>query len=155
MTALTRRRFVFYLDTALLVVFLVLLSPRSTGLTVHEWLGIALALPLFVHLLLAWSWIATAARRLRPPVKTRDTVNAILNAALFVSAAVVVVSGLVISRVALPLFGVDTIDDRVWRGMHNRWTTIMLLSVSAHIAMNWRWVVTTTRRYLLRSDIRE
>lgn len=155
MTARARQRFVFYLDTGLLVVFLFLLAPRSTGLTVHEWLGIALAIPLLVHLLLAWSWIATAARRLRSPVRTRDTVNAVLNAALFVSAAVVVVSGLVISRVALPLLGVDTIDDRVWRGMHNRWTTLMMLSVGAHIAMNWRWIVKTTRRYLVRSDTGE
>jgi hypothetical protein len=145
-----RRRFVFYLDALLFVAYLLLLSPRMTGLPLHEWLGIAFALPLLVHLLLAWPWIWTATRRLLSPGRTRDAVNTALNASLFITTTVVVVSGLVISQVSLRWLGVDTINDRVWRGMHNRWTTWMWLSVSAHIAMNWRWIGTAARSYLPR-----
>lgn len=116
----------------------------------HEWLGIAFAIPLLVHLLLAWPWIVTACRRLFAPARRRDTVNALLNLSLFVTTTVVVVSGLVISQVSLPWLGVDTINDRVWRGMHNRWTTWMWWSVSAHIAMNWRWIAAASTRYLPR-----
>ena len=145
-----RRVFVFWLDAFLFVIYLLLLSPRLTGLPVHEWLGVAFALPLLVHLLLAWPWIATAARRLLAPGRPRDAVNTALNVSLFVTTTVVVVSGIVISQVTLPWLGVDTINDRVWRGMHNRWTTWMWLSASAHIAMNWRWIATAALRYLPR-----
>ena len=145
----------FYLDALLFVIYLVLLAPRMTGLPVHEWLGIAFGLPLLVHLLIAWPWISTATRRMLSPARTRDAVNTALNASLFITTTVVVVSGLVISQVSLRWFGVDTIDDRVWRLTHNRWTTWMWLSVSAHIAMNWRWIATASRSYLPRRQDRQ
>lgn len=145
-----RRGFEFYLDALLFLVFLVLLSPKMTGLPIHEWLGIAFTLPLLVHLLLSWSWIATATRRVLAPRRPRDTVNAVLNALLFISGAVVVVSGLVISQVGLPWLGISTIDDRTWRATHNQATTWMLIAVGAHIAMNWRWITNATKNYLLR-----
>ena len=59
---------------------------------------------------------------------------------LFISTSVVVVSGLVISQVALPWLGVGTIDDRTWRTTHNNWTDVMWVFVCAHVAMNWRWI---------------
>ena len=97
-----RQTFTFCLDALLLVACLLLLSPRLTGLPVHEWLGIAFAIPLLVHLLLAWPWIVTATRRLFAPIRRRDTVNTLHNLSLFVTTTVVVVSGIVISQVSLP-----------------------------------------------------
>ncbi|MEN6299682.1 MAG: hypothetical protein ABFD51_07200, partial [Anaerolineaceae bacterium] len=41
---------------------LVLLSPSLTGIPVHEWLGLAVIIPLLVHLLLNWGWIVTTTR---------------------------------------------------------------------------------------------
>ncbi len=140
--------FVWWLDAGLFVAYVVVLSPRLTGLPVHEWLGIAMALVILVHLLLAWPWIETAMRRVTLPRRTRDTVNLALNVALFVTTTVVIVSGIVISQVAVPWLGVPTINDRVWRLMHNRWTTYMWWSASAHLAMNWRWISSAARRYL-------
>jgi len=145
-----RHAFVWWLDAGLFVAYLLLLSPRLTGLPVHEWLGLAFAVPVLLHLLLAWPWIATATGRLFAPHRRRDTVNALLNLALFVTTTVVVVSGVVISQVTLPWLGVHTINDRVWRRMHNGWTTWMWLCASAHLAMNWRWIATAAARYLPR-----
>jgi len=145
-----RRRVVLLLDAALFAAFLVLLSPRITGLTIHEWLGLVLGAPMIVHLLLSWSWIAAAAKRLMSPRNARDIVNTLLNALLFVTTTVVIVSGIVISQVALPWLGVITVDDRRWRATHNQFTTWLMLTMSAHIAMNWRWIVTATRGYLPR-----
>jgi predicted ferric reductase len=142
-----RHAFRWWLDVALFVALVVLLSPRLTGLSVHEWLGLIFALPVLVHLLLAWPWIATATRRVSSPAHRRDTVNTMLNAAFFVTSSVVLISGLVISQVTLPWLGVSTIDDRVWRSMHNHWTTWMWLSASAHIAMNWRWILTAALKH--------
>jgi cytochrome b561 len=125
-------------------------SPTLTGLSWHEWLGVAFLVPMLVHLLLSWRWIVTALRRTFSPPRRRDAVNLLLNVALFVTTSGVVVSGLVISRVALPYLGIATIDDRVWRNTHNSWTDAMLVSVAAHVAMNLRWIINVARPYLTR-----
>ncbi|SRR6266481_1316240 len=142
------RAFVFSLDALLLLLALFLMSPRLTGLPVHEWVGIVFLLPLLVHLLLSWRWIVTALRRVLRPVRRRDAVNLALNTILFVATTVVIVSGLVISQVALPWMGVGTIDDRAWRTTHNNWTDVMWWIVCAHIAMNWQWIANVAARFI-------
>ena len=142
------KTFVFSLDALLLLLFLVLMSPRLTGLSWHEWLGVVLVVPLLVHLLLSWRWIVTAFKRAPAPTRRRDLANLVLNTALFVSTVVVVVSGLVISQVALPWMGVNTIDDRTWRTTHNNWTDVVWVLICAHIAMNWRWIAKIADRYI-------
>jgi hypothetical protein len=105
---------------------------------------------MLVHLLLSWRWIVTALRRSFSPARRRDAINLLLNVALFTTTAGVIVSGLLISRIALPKLGIATIDDRVWRDTHNSWTDAMLVSVAAHIAMNFRWIVKVADPYLPR-----
>jgi len=140
--------FAFWLDTALLVLFVLLRTPKLTGLPWHEWLGIAFLVPLLVHLLLSWRWIVTALRRTFVPARVRDPINLALNLSLFVTTIGVIVSGLLISRVAVPVLGVATIDDRVWRETHNDWTDAMLVCVAAHIAMNLKWIIRVADPYL-------
>jgi cytochrome b561 len=142
------KAFLFTLDALLLLLGLLLMSPRLTGLALHEWIGIAFLLPLLVHLLMSWRWIVTALRRALAPACWRDAANLALNTMLFISTTVVVVSGLVISQVALPWLGVGTIDDRTWRTTHNNWTDAMWLFVCAHVAMNWRWIAKVADRYI-------
>jgi hypothetical protein len=145
-----RTPFAFWVDTTLLGLFVLLRTPKLTGLPWHEWLGVAFVVPMLVHLLLSWRWIMTALRRAFSPARSRDTVNLLLNLSLFISTAGVIVSGLVISRIALPALGISTIDDRVWRETHNNWTDAMLLSIGAHVAMNLRWIISVADPYLPR-----
>jgi hypothetical protein len=140
--------FALSLDTLLFVLFVLLRTPKLTGLSWHEWLGLAFLLPMLVHLLLSWRWIVTALRRAFVPAHFRDAINLLLNVSLFVTTIGVIVSGLLISRAALPQLGIDTIDDRVWRETHNNWTDAMLVTVAAHIAMNLRWILRVADQYL-------
>jgi hypothetical protein len=142
--------FAFWLDAVLFILFVLLRTPKLTGLPWHEWLGVVFLVPMLVHLLLSWGWIVTALRRSFSPARRRDTVNLLLNVSLFVTTAGVVVSGLVISQIALPALGIATIDDRVWRNTHNNWTDAMLLCVAAHAAMNLRWIIRVADPYLPR-----
>jgi hypothetical protein len=57
-----RNAFAIYIDVALLVVLVLLFSPRLTGLSFHESLGLALSFPLIVPLLWSWSWISAVLR---------------------------------------------------------------------------------------------
>jgi hypothetical protein len=149
---MTRLKFAFGLDALLLAAYLLLLSPRMTGLPVHEWIGIAFGIPLIVHLLLSWSWIATATRRVIATRDRRAQVNFALTATLFVLIVTEIVSGLAISQVTLPFFGVPTINDRSWRALHNLTLNWTHLAVGVHVALNWPWIVATWRKRLRLGD---
>jgi hypothetical protein len=107
-----RKAFMLSLDALLLVAFVLLLSPRMTGLPLHEWMGIAFCLPVLIHLLIARPWISQATKRLLRGADRRTRINFLLNATLFVLLALEIISGLVISQVATPFFGISTLNDR-------------------------------------------
>ena len=46
-----------YVDIAILVGFLVAYEPALTGVAVHEWLSLAFASAVILHLLLHWDWV--------------------------------------------------------------------------------------------------
>ena len=138
------RRFTLYLDAALFVVCLVLLAPRFSGLRWHEWLGVVIVPAVILHLLLSWTWITVALRRLfSADGSIRGRINLLLNSALFVAFVVELVTGLVISQAALPWLGVHTLDDWAWRRLHNQTTQWIRIFIALHVAMNWRWIFTT------------
>jgi hypothetical protein len=142
------REIELWLDTVLLALFLLLLAPRLTGLPVHEWLGILVAIPIILHLLLSWTWIATGTKRLLANASPRSRVNYAINGILFVLVTVEIVSGVAISQAALPSMGVATINDRSWRALHNLTLNWLLLALGLHVAINWEWIVAALRRFI-------
>lgn len=134
----SRNAFAIFVDILLLVTLLLLFSPRLTGLSVHEWLGISLGGTLIVHLLLSWSWINLSTRRVTSGRNRRARINYMLNWLLFILVVIELTSGIAISQVFLPSIGVVTIDDRSWRALHNQTLNWTLLVLGFHVAMNWR-----------------
>jgi hypothetical protein len=58
------------------------------------------------------------------------------------------VSGFVISQVALPDLGIKTINDRSWRTVHNLTLNFTMLFAGLHIAVNWGWIVAAFKKRL-------
>ncbi len=143
-----RNSFAIYVDVLLLATLLLLFSPRLTGLSIHEWLGVSLGATLIVHLLVSWSWISSGTRRLVSGSNRRARINYILNWLLFVLILVEVTSGVAISRVVLPSIGIRTINDRSWRALHNLTLNWTMLVLGFHVAMNWRPLVVGVGRYV-------
>jgi uncharacterized protein DUF4405 len=137
-----------YVDVLLLATLLLLWSPRLTGLPLHEWLGLSLGATLIVHLLLSWSWISSGTRRFVVGRNRRAQINYILNWVLFVLIVIEVTSGIAISHVALPFFGIPTVNDRSWRALHNLTLNWALLVLGFHVAMNWRPLVVGVSRHV-------
>ena len=46
----------FVMDILLLVSFLIVLAPQSTGIVLHEWLSLVFFVPFVIHILLHWQW---------------------------------------------------------------------------------------------------
>src|SRR6516164_3536467 len=86
-----RTALAFWLDTLLLALFLLIQSPRITGVAAHEWIGIAIAVPLLVHVLLSWHWIVSKPARLLANGSWRSRINYLINVTLFVAMVIAIV----------------------------------------------------------------
>lgn len=139
----------YLVDLAIFAVFLAMLDPRSTGMPVHEWLGIAFGAALMTHLLLHWQWIAATTRRFFGKLPRATRLNYALNGLLFATMTVLIFSGLMISEEALPALGIDLAAGFAWRTLHPLAADAVLILVGLHVALHWKWIVNTTKRYAL------
>lgn len=149
----TRTRLDFVLDGAIFAAFLVAEAFGFTGIAIHEWLGLALGLVLLVHLTLHWDWVLRTTRRMFTR-RGRDRVIWLVNLALLASMTLCIMSGILISQVALPALGIRVSGGGFWGGLHGTTATITLILIAAHVGLRWRWVASVGRRLLARSPDR-
>jgi hypothetical protein len=148
MIASPGRMFIVCLDTTLLVIFILLLSPRMTGLALHEVLGFIFCIPIVIHLLIAWPWIQATTRKFFKTANKRTRFNFFLNTILFILVITELFSGFIISQVILTNLGIKTINDRSWRSAHNLPLNFVMLFTGLHIALNWGWIVAAFKKRL-------
>lgn len=129
------------IDTVLFVVFLLLTDPQSTGITIHEWVGLGVGLLVAVHLVRNWQWIVSMLSRMGQSQTITSKVSVALNITLFVVFALLVYTGIAISQKALPALGVVAFDNRSLRGLHGTLSNLTLGLIGAHVALHWNWIV--------------
>ncbi len=135
-------------DIAILTGFLVAYEPALTGIAVHEWLSLAFASALIVHLLLHWDWVVQVTLKFFRKLFHSSRLNYVLNLALLIDFVLIMLSGLLISRSVLPVFGVQFASDPAWRFLHSSAADFSLLLVGLHLALHWKWILSATKRYL-------
>jgi hypothetical protein len=79
--------------------------------------------------------------------------NYVLNALLFVDMTLVIFTGLMISKVALPSLGIDLGQDFTWRRLHGLTADWSLILIGLHVALHWRWILETVKRYVFKPFI--
>jgi hypothetical protein len=140
----------FVLDFFIFIGFLLLLDPRTTGIAIHEWLGFAAAGTIVVHLLVNWNWIRGLTTGFFRKMALKSRLNYILNWLLFIDFTLVMLTGIMISEVALPALGIRLGENFAWRQLHSLTADWSLFLMAAHLALNWEWVVSTSKRFILR-----
>ena len=145
-----RTRFLLVLDILLFIVALVLQVVRLTGLGAHEWLGLAIALPLLVHLVLQWQWIGATWRRATTQKARRAQFNLLLNGLLFVTMTLAIFTGVMASEIATPGLRLAAGRTAIWSDLHSFCTNALVVLVGLHVALNWRWIVNAVRLHVLR-----
>jgi hypothetical protein len=138
-----------WFDLAIFVAALVAPAMRLTGLLIHEWLGIVLGIAIIGHLLLHWQWIVGVTRRFFGKTTWSARINYILNSVFFVAMTLIIFSGIMISKVALPQLGIQLSSDMNWRMLHTLAGDVMVFVLAAHVALHWKWILNTTNRYML------
>lgn len=137
-------------DVAIFLVFLIATAPRFSGIPLHEWLGIAFGAAIVTHLLLHWDWLVVVTRRFFTKAAQHHRLNYVLNALLFIDATLITFTGLMISEVALPLFGIRLPRSGIWRPLHSFTSDFGLFLVGLHIALHWQWLMSACKTYLIK-----
>ena len=143
-----------WLDIIIFVAFLVTMDPRSSGIAIHEWLSLAMLAALTLHLLLSWDWIIIISQRFLGKLGTQNRINYILNWLLFIDGTLLIVSGAMISEVAMPFLGIRLPEGFAWRRLHDMSANLGLLMLGLHTALHWSWIVNTFSRYLIHPVVR-
>jgi len=142
-----RTRLDFWFDAALLVAYTLAYSLGFTGLAIHEWLGLGIGLALLLHLTLHWDWVVRTTVKLFAR-GGRDRGIWLLNLALLVVMTLCVLSGVLISQVALYQLGISVHPGPFWTNMHDTTSKLTLILASVHVAVRWRWIASVARRLL-------
>ena len=141
-----RARFDLVFDALLFVAFGVAYTLDFTGLPVHEWFGLAFGMALIVHLTLHWEWVVRTTKRFSATTGRRR-IMWLINLMLLLAMTLCVASGIMISVDAIPSLGIATSETSgYWRALHVRTAELAIPLIAAHVALDWRWVVTVTRR---------
>ena len=140
----------YTVDALIFVLFALVLNVPLTGLAVHEWLGIAITIGLITHTVQHTNWVVTTTRRMMSATSFQNRVNYLLMVALFVGFVSIIVSGLMISEVALPWLGVTPPGARFMLWIHLASVGWVLWLTVIHIALNWRWIVNTSDRLVFK-----
>ena len=138
----------FWLDIALFIAFIVDMNTRFTGIPIHEWLGIGFGIALIFHLLWHWNWIAATTKRLIKKLPTVQRLRYILDVLLFVDMVVVIATGIWISEVAIRQLGITMQPSPFFRQLHHVTADWVIWLVALHIALDWKWLVASFKRYV-------
>src|ERR1041385_8044309 len=149
MPAMRRARFLFWLDVALLLLLALLEEPVTTGLAGHEWVSIAFAALLALHLLVNWRLITAALGRYRTASR-RGEFNGWRNWTLYVRVVLTRFSRLMVSRFVVPALGLSASTLQLWHPLHTVIASVTLAVVGLHLALNWDWILGALRQWRLR-----
>lgn len=128
------------LDAGLFVALLVAYYPARTGIVIHEWLSIAVVVPLLVHLLVNWDWTVRVAARFVDRLLSASRLNLVVDVVLFVWAVALMLSGLMVSQAISALFAWQLSPNAIWYGLHSVAADATVLLLLVHLGLHWRWV---------------
>jgi hypothetical protein len=135
-----------FLDIAVFLAFLLAMAPHFTGIPVHEWLSIAFAAAIVVHLLFHWEWIVGVAPRFFAQLFHESRLNFVVDLVFFLALIMIMVSGFAISKAALPAIGISLPFSLVWKQLHKISAALALIALGVHCGMHAEWIAQSLKR---------
>ena len=138
----------FILNIVLAVSFIFLMDQWSfMGLTFHEIGGLVVCLFYILHILLNWAFVKEVTFRFFSKVTAKIRINYILDALLLIGFALIIISGMGISKtIDFSWLGFDGTNRMLWRPMHTSISMIVLMLVGIHVGLHWDWVLSRFKR---------
>jgi len=141
-----------FLDVALFAAIVLAYAPAVTGISIHEWLGVAIIVPSLFHLVLNWEWVVRTAKNVFAKLTATTWANAVVDIVLFVAAVTVSLSGLLISQVVLATLGISAGASAVWHTVHSVSADIAVVALLVHFALHGKWMANVLQGWIERID---
>jgi hypothetical protein len=119
-----------------------------TGIFIHEWLCVALAVLFALHTALHWEWTKKMFAHFARKLLSMSRLNLVVDVLLFAMFFAVMLSGLMESRIVLPALGISMPPGMAWRILHSLTAKLLLVAVGVHVGLHWRWIVHAARLWL-------
>lgn len=131
---------------------------RHTWLEWHNWTGLSMLLGVVIHLILHWHWLGCVAQRFFKQAAKQVWLNFSLDTLLFMAFFLTSLSGLVL-WLALsgggyrggrnPFFraGLFGLTHHDWSDLHLWGGLALIIILTVHLALHWKWLVCVARRY--------
>jgi hypothetical protein len=136
----------YVMDVLLIVSFMIISAPQSTGIPLHEWGSLLFVVPFAIHLLLHWDWIKKSARLFLLRSTFKERFSTILNYLLYIMMLLVFVSGFLVSVSLLPALHITISIQDFWSKVHNEFASLIMPVIGVHLALHWRWIVNLTKK---------
>lgn len=137
------------IDSLIFLAFLVVASPNFSGITIHEWLGLALLGTIVIHVFLHLNWITSVGKSFFKKLWHSSRFKFVLDILVFLSFITVSLSGIMISKAALPALGISLGEvSAAWRQLHSFSAEASVLFIGLHFALNWGIVVKMFKKYV-------
>ena len=129
------------LDLTIFAAFLAVYNTNLTGISLHEWLALALAAAVLLHLLLHWNWMIGVFKRFFKKLFHQSRLNMAVDVLFFLALTVSMTSGLMISRTILPTLGIRMNGMNNWKTLHVLSSDLSFLLLGLHFALHFKWLL--------------
>lgn len=127
-------------DIIMLMLFLFLMEPLSTGPYVHEWVGLFICVFFILHQLINWIWIKSTTLLIFGSLPTRIRVKYIVDLFLLIGFTLVIISGIKIAHfIDFSWLGIGG-RSVFWKFAHVSFSMLTLILVGVHLGLNLSWV---------------
>lgn len=135
----------YVMDCLLLISFMLVSAPQSTGILLHEWFSLFFVVPFVFHILLHWDWIKTSYRRISSKTSNKEKFGTVWAYLLYLVMLLVFVSGFLVSVALLPAFNIDITIQDFWSKIHHDSATFIMPMLGIHLALYWNWIIKITK----------
>lgn len=141
---LSKARYV--MDALLLVGFVLVCIPQTTGVAIHEWGSLLFIIPLVIHILLHWDWIKTLPQNFARQLNAKSRFNAIWDFIFYLAMLMVTISGFLVSVVMFPQLNIPHEITPFWSEIHHTLSNLLLPILGIHLALHWDWITAMTKK---------
>jgi hypothetical protein len=132
----------WWIDAILFAGFLLVFFMDLTGLELHQWLGICVAMLAAYHLLSHLDWVNAVADRFFIGTSNRSRLYLLIDIGLLCGFALILGTGLLMST----WFNLSLVNYDFWLLFHILFSLGTLILVTLKMAMHWRWIAATIRK---------
>ena len=141
----------FVLDGLMMMLFLIVMLPHTTGIPLHEWISFVFLVPFVLHLLFHWDWLVRMPPRFFAALRGEARFNVVWDLLLYLLMTFAIISGILASESALVAMGLDFDPDPFWTDVHHQYSNFLFPLVGVHLAMHWRWIINVAKQMFART----